>query len=61
MLLNPINEMLDEEESKYVMNELHNGICGLHSGLENYANKSTQGRVLLANSEKRPCQGCKKS
>jgi len=39
----PLLKCLGKEQSEYVMNELHNGICGMHSG-----HKTLAARIVRA-------------
>jgi len=37
----PLLKCLGKEQSEYVMNELHNGVCGMH-----YGHRTLAGRVI---------------
>ena len=49
----PYLKCLNPEEVTYVLREIHEGVCGNHSGPRSLVGKANQGRPLLADHSKR--------
>jgi len=44
---------ITKDKAKYVLKEIHEGVCGSHSGARTMATKSPQGRLLLVDPPRR--------